>query len=1151
MGGVCAHRRSSNQVQEAPGKWRNHWRNPGGSEMSSSFGKFVVRVLAVCTFLMVLGLSIHAQSETTGAIGGTVADAQKKAIAGASVTVRNVATNSTSQPQKTDGNGRYLITNLEPGKYEIEISASNFTSYKQPDVVVEVGLTTPVEVQLGVAGQTQSINVTGEAPVLNTEGNDFTTNINKDSIDNLPLNIRRWSQFALLTPGAVPDGTFGDVSFRGITGLLNNNTVDGGDNNQAYFAEEKGRTRIAYSTSANAIQEFQVNTSSYSAEYGRSAGGVVNAVTKSGGNDYHGDLLYYIRSNSWSAFNPFATAATQTSPGVFTILPIKPLDQRQQIGGDVGGYIWKDKLFWYFNYDDQLHKFPGIAIPSNPNVFFTGITVAAPPGNPVTAGNPTGSGCLRSDAGKADDGTPIALGSGSTLAEGNQLFCRGITQAQTNAGLTFLDGLTGTVPRTGDQGIFFPKLSFKPDGNNEITVSYNRMRWRSPFGIQTSTVVFRGVDSFGDDFVKNDAAVVRWTMSHGSSLTNEMRFQYGRDFEFEFTDPAIAGEPVSALTGLSPQIDINGSASFIFGAPDFLQRAALPDERRYQGADTLAWTHGKHFFKFGVDINGVSDRISNLFQSLGEYSYTDRVDFISDYLAKVDNIAGGTVCSTQNGAAAGNAPIPCYNNLSQGFGIPGFTFTTYDLAFFAQDDWHITRRLTLDLGLRWEKEIFPTPIIPNSLVTQTGTFPSDNKDVGPRVGFAYDLFGTGKTIVRGGFGLYYGRIINGNIFNALVNTGLTTGQVSATIFPTTGSSDSGTPTPGAPLYPNIAASAPAGPSRNIVFFAPDARLPQIDQFDLVVEHQLSANTVVSVSYIGSIGRFLPLAQDINLPAPTTINYTLTGTLPVELIHGPSLPPSGTTFTVPFFAGARPNANFNQMSQISTIVRSYYHAVAFQFNRRMTHGLQFQTSYTFSRALDDDQISSATLSGNTPFDPANVKLDYSPSNFDAHSRLGVSLVWQPEYFKDSNVVARNALSGWTLSPIVVLASGLPFTGTVSGNAPAGTGATTTGEIGASGSSRVPFFARNSFRMPHYFNTDIRLARDIRIREHMALQLSVDTFNLFNNVNITSVNSLLLKTGGSPATPTLAYQSTFGLLSNGNNGTFAPTPRQLQFGARFSF
>ncbi|HEV2763574.1 MAG TPA: carboxypeptidase-like regulatory domain-containing protein, partial [Pyrinomonadaceae bacterium] len=241
---------------------------------------FRLSCLALCLALT-SAAGVLAQSTTDGAIGGTIKDPQGAVVTGATVTVRNEETNRESTAT-SDDEGRFRAVQLPPGRYSVTVNATGFSAFTQPSVVVEVGRVTSIDIGLGVGGTAETVQVSGEAPVIETTRQDFATNINQTSINELPINGRRWSNFALLTPGAVPDGTFGLISFRGISGLLNNNTIDGGDNNQAFFAEERGRTRISYSVSQAAIREFQVNTSSYSAEYGRSAGGVVNAVTKSG-----------------------------------------------------------------------------------------------------------------------------------------------------------------------------------------------------------------------------------------------------------------------------------------------------------------------------------------------------------------------------------------------------------------------------------------------------------------------------------------------------------------------------------------------------------------------------------------------------------------------------------------------------------------------------------------------------------------------------------------------------------------------------------------------------------------------------------------------------------------------------------------------------
>jgi hypothetical protein len=282
----------------------------------------IFKLSLLCLLLLGLSSIAAAQSTTTGAIGGVVSNPNKEVVPGASVTVKNVGTNK-EDAATTDDSGRFKVANLQPGVYQVKVSSSGFSEVTQENVVVEVGRETALEVALSVGPVTGTVDVSAEAPVINTTQQDFSSNINQTSINELPINGRRWSNFALLTPGAVPDGTFGLISFRGISGLLNNNTIDGGDNNQAFFAEERGRTRISYSISQAAIREFQVNTSSYSAEYGRSAGGVVNAITKSGTNEFHGGAFYYQRNNKWGARNPLAVRQELIN-GVFTPVGFKP-----------------------------------------------------------------------------------------------------------------------------------------------------------------------------------------------------------------------------------------------------------------------------------------------------------------------------------------------------------------------------------------------------------------------------------------------------------------------------------------------------------------------------------------------------------------------------------------------------------------------------------------------------------------------------------------------------------------------------------------------------------------------------------------------------------------------------------------------------------
>ena len=401
-----------------------------------------------------------------------------------------------------------------PGIYNVEVSLSGFAPFKRDNVIVEVGRTTTLDV--GARRRRTGGDGPGhaETPIINTDQSDFSTNINQTTIANLPTNTRRWSTFALMTPGAAPDGNFGLVSFRGISGLLNSNTVDGGDNTQAFFAEERGRTRLAYSVSADAVREFQVTTSNYSAEYGRAAGGVVNAVTKSGTNELHGSGFYFLRDNKWGASNPFQTQTVLVN-GVSTAVPLKPKDRRQQFGGTVGGPIEKDKLFFFFSYDQQARKFPGVAAPSNPAAFFA-------PSRP---------------------------------AELDTLATRGVSVAQAERRARVPAG-PDRRRRSHRRPDAHPSEDRLPDLNNNhsLAVTYNRLRWDSPAGVQTAAVVNRGVESWGNDGVDDDWATARLNSVLGSRMTNEIRFQWGRDFEFQSSQDPLTGEPVSA-NGRTPEVD--------------------------------------------------------------------------------------------------------------------------------------------------------------------------------------------------------------------------------------------------------------------------------------------------------------------------------------------------------------------------------------------------------------------------------------------------------------------------------------------------------------------------------------------------------------------------------------------------------------------
>ena len=1102
----------------------------------------IVKSLFVFVAVLALSASAMAQSTTTGAIGGVVTNPNKEVVPGAAITVKNVDTNKEDSATSDDA-GRFKVANLQPGRYSVSVNATGFAQITQENVVVEVGRETSLEVGLSIGQVTGSVDVTAEAPVINTTQQDFSSNINQTSINELPINGRRWSNFALLTPGAVPDGTFGLISFRGISGLLNNNTIDGGDNNQAFFAEERGRTRISYSISQAAIREFQVNTSSYSAEYGRSAGGVVNAVTKSGTNEFHGSAFYYQRNNKWGARNP-RSFITQNVNGVFTPVAFKPKDVRHQFGGTIGGPIVKNKAFFFFSYDQQKRNFPGVATYTALDFLNRADTCAltAPRGAVVTTTTATGSQVFCPAFG-------ATAATASNLRTGSLAVGKGLTTAQVSNVLNFLNGLSGEVPRKGDQKLFLPKVDWNLNDKNTLTVTYNRLRWDSPAGIQTQAINQRAKDNFGDDFVNIDSLNARLSSTITPTLLNEFRFQWGRDNEFQFSQPPLPGEPTNSVGGRSPQTII--AQGFSFGIPEFLERQSFPDERRWQFADTVTMSLGNHNVKFGGDINFVKDIISNLRFSGGQFNYTGNANAISYYGGLNDFIIDYTNFITTGGL---NTATQCYSstrtvgrcyggNYDQGLGVLGLTMKTTDLNYFVQDDWRISPRFTLNLGLRYEYQRNPNPTNTNPQLPRTDNKVDDRNNFGPRVGFAYDVTGDGKTSVRGGWGLYYGRVINSTVYNALVNTGIGVDRAQRQVSINASNAI-------APAYPQlIGAGTLTTPA--VQYFASNFQLPQIHQLDVVVEREIARNTVVSASYLASFANSLPNFVDVNLNAPTQWGtFTAVG--------GPF---NGVQWNIPLFLGARPNPNFAQITEIRSDVFSKYNALVLQANRRLTDGLQFQTNYTLSRAFDNGQSSTTFTTNNLPFNAFDQHGENSLSAFDRRQKFVASLVYNTK-FKTDNSTARAILNGWTLAPIFNSFSGQRITPSISGTmSPAnnfGINQSTPGGgvNGSGGSTRFSFLPRNAVKQPNIWYVDMRLSRRFSITEGTKIEVLAEGFNIFNRTLVTGVSSTIysIDTTGSLAAPRalLNFNSgASGYLSVTGADSTLFRERQVQLAVRFEF
>jgi TonB dependent receptor-like, beta-barrel len=806
------------------------------------------------------------------------------------------------------------------------------------------------------------------------------------------------------------------------------------------------------------VQEFQVVSSNFSAEYGRAVGGVVNTVTRTGSNGVHATAYWFFRNRTLNARDRYAA--------------FNPAEVRHQAGASVGGSMIRNKLFYFVNADFSRRDFPIVSSISR--------------------------------AGVIDPTTQSFIGCGAPA-----------TPAQCAAINGILPRYFGLIPREANQDLGFARLDWHRSDRNSISASMNYMRFRSPNGIQTGAAYTTGaaIGTNGDDAVRVRNGRISWTASSRSNLVNELRFGWATDRQADTFNQRAYNSGVGLIS-----LTVAGQTGLGAGV-SYLPRVQ-PNEQRFQFADNASWTKGRHIFKFGYDIANTSDYTYFLSPAYGFYTYQTVTKFALDF----------------SGNTAGAKNWQAY---SQAFGNPVVDATIRDYGFYAQDQFLITPKLTLTYGARYEYTQLPQPKIVNPDYPQTGHISTGSLNLAPRLGIAYSV--NEKTVVRGGFGMFHARFPGSLVNSLFTSNGVY--QTSVTLQSANAAQLAAGPVYGNTLGGMIPGFATGG--TNIQFAAPNLRTPYSEQGTLAVERQIGRDITLTASYIWSRGLQLLSSRDLNIGEPgPAVTYAIADA------NGNAI---GKFSTPVYLAANKLDPRYGRILQNENGLKSYYNALAVQFDKRFSHGLQALVSYTWGHAIDNGQGAGqdALFYSNVNLNTYNgdYAFDKGSSLLDQRHRLVFSFVAQPTFTHRDGAFHKYLVNNWQLGVITTMASGRPVTAQIRTTDTAVPGMAYTNSInGFGGNFRVPFWPINSLYTPAAYRADVRLSKIIDIAERLRLYLNLEVFNLSNTVVDTSItNQAFLE-----AKQVLTYTpNAFGVGTASGGYPDGTNARRAQVGARLVF
>ena len=738
-------------------------------------------------FLLLSAGSFGQGGVAAGDLHVTVKDPKGNVVTNATVTARDLA-KGLERTANGDGEGGYSVRQLPPGSYSVTVETPGFTKVENTGVIITVGGLVELPVTLSVAGGKEVVEVSSQAELVETSRSSTTDTIGQRRIDNLPINGRNYINFTLTdsqvvrdnapNTGAAPTSGLNMSGQRARSNLVN---VDGAD------ATDNSTNGVRSTVSQEAVQEFQIITNSYAAEYGRAAGGVVNIITRSGSNDFHGDVFGYLRNRNFQAVNPFSTVPN-------------PAYTRVQAGVAFGGPIKKDKTYYYFAYEITRRHETGFSsigqgnfglVPFDASAFFGApagnVNLQLTPGQIAFLANPAVDATVAASPAFAGEvGQYLGLVGASSGMAVNGAWPLGLTggfpgiagfPTSCSAPPCFVPGSYQTLAsQEGNFPVFEGTSLYSLRLDQNVGASH-RLTFRA--NVSPSTVT--GIEVSGQDqpFGQNAysrtsqqtyrdvAGVFQDTWTIGNNKVNEFRFQYARRGLSYFYNTKIPG-------GSDPAVNIPGFAYFGREPYSYIQRV----EQRYQFTDNFSWTVGRHNMKFGGDLNYLP------LTAIFTVNYGGVYDFGS-----FSSSALGFASPIPNAPFPDLSPVQAYGaglpgDFIQGIGSPSDSFKNIPIGVFWQDSWRISPKVTLNYGVRYDVEIPPKFKPPqglalpayNLLGLQKG-IQTDKNNIQPRLGLAWDPGGNGKTVVRASYGMFYDHPLLGLYFLGDASDGSSSGQL--------------------------------------------------------------------------------------------------------------------------------------------------------------------------------------------------------------------------------------------------------------------------------------------------------------------------------------------------------------------------------------